>query len=45
MGSRNNGQPRPSRINVTGVYKKLYVAQSLKVMAQALPAARPSRCF
>ena len=25
--------------NVTGVYKKLYVAQSLKVMAHAVPAA------
>jgi hypothetical protein len=23
--------------NVTGVYEKLYVAQSLKVMAQAVP--------
>jgi ABC-type uncharacterized transport system substrate-binding protein len=29
--------------NVTGVYEKLYVAQSLKVMAQAVPALRGNK--
>src|SRR5262249_20833533 len=29
--------------NVTGVYEKLYVAQSLKVMAQAVPGLRGSK--
>lgn len=29
--------------NVTGVYEKLYVAQSLKVMAQAVPALRSGK--
>jgi putative ABC transport system substrate-binding protein len=29
--------------NVTGVYEKLYVAQSLKVMAQAIPALRGAK--
>jgi ABC-type uncharacterized transport system substrate-binding protein len=29
--------------NVTGVYEKLYVAQSLKVMAQAVPALRDGK--
>src|SRR5215813_1660542 len=29
--------------NVTGVYEKLYVAQSLKVMAQAVPSLRGSK--
>jgi len=29
--------------NVTGVYEKLYAAQSLKVMAQAIPQLRGAK--
>jgi ABC-type uncharacterized transport system substrate-binding protein len=37
-----NSRARPGG-NVTGVYEKLYVAQSLKVMAQAVPQLRSGK--